>query len=58
MIEKYPLIPLLIFAGALVSTATIGLPVFAGWINWKANKSNNHLPLIERKENIYIKFYL
>tara|TARA_B100001250_G_C19592842_1_gene697117 strand:+ start:216 stop:332 length:117 start_codon:yes stop_codon:yes gene_type:complete len=30
MIEKYPLIPFLIFAGALVSTATIGLPVFAG----------------------------
>jgi len=30
MIEKYPLIPFLIFAGALISTATIGLPVFAG----------------------------
>jgi len=30
MIEKYPLLPFLIFAGALVSTATIGLPVFAG----------------------------
>tara|TARA_B100001250_G_scaffold208973_1_gene179359 strand:+ start:477 stop:584 length:108 start_codon:yes stop_codon:yes gene_type:complete len=30
MIEKYPLLPILIFAGALISTATIGLPVFAG----------------------------
>jgi hypothetical protein len=30
MIKNYPLIPFLIFAGALVSTATIGLPVFTG----------------------------
>jgi len=30
MLEKYPLLPFIIFAGALVSTATIGLPVFAG----------------------------
>ena len=30
MIEKYPLLPFIIFAGALISTATIGLPVFAG----------------------------
>ncbi|ABU24041.1 Conserved hypothetical protein [Prochlorococcus marinus str. NATL2A] len=30
MIKDYPLLPFLIFAGALVSTATIGLPVFAG----------------------------
>jgi len=30
MIEKYPLLPFLIFAGALISTATVGLPVFAG----------------------------
>ena len=30
MIEKFPLLPFIIFAGALISTATIGLPVFAG----------------------------
>tara|TARA_B100000214_G_scaffold323949_1_gene260659 strand:- start:864 stop:971 length:108 start_codon:yes stop_codon:yes gene_type:complete len=30
MIKKYPLLPFIIFAGALISTATIGLPVFAG----------------------------
>jgi len=30
MMKKYPLIPFIIFAGALLSTATIGLPVFAG----------------------------
>tara|TARA_B100000700_G_scaffold317075_1_gene407809 strand:- start:1984 stop:2121 length:138 start_codon:yes stop_codon:yes gene_type:complete len=30
MIEKYPLLPFLLFAGALISTATVGLPVFAG----------------------------
>jgi len=30
MIKNYPLIPFLIFAAALASTATIGLPVFAG----------------------------
>ncbi len=30
MIEKYPLLPFIIFAGALISTATLGLPVFAG----------------------------
>jgi len=30
MIEKYPLLPFLVFAGALIGTATLGLPVFAG----------------------------
>jgi len=30
MIKKFPLLPFIIFAGALISTATIGLPVFAG----------------------------
>jgi len=30
MIKKYPLLPFIIFASALLSTATVGLPVFAG----------------------------
>ena len=44
MIKKYPLIPFLIFAGALISTATIGLPVFAGW----------HRTIIVNFKKIYI----
>jgi len=27
-LKKYPFLPFLIFAGALITTATIGLPVF------------------------------
>jgi len=28
--QDYPLIPFLLFVGALASTAAVGLPVFAG----------------------------
>ena len=38
MIEKYPLLPFIIFAGALISTATLGLPVFSGWSRLESNK--------------------
>ena len=40
MIEKYPLIPFLIFAGALISTATFGLPVF------KHPDANNQIEIL------------
>ena len=31
--KNYPFLPFLIFAGALITTATIGLPVFTSWFN-------------------------
>ena len=49
MIKDYPLLPFLFFAGALISTATIGLPVFAGWEDNLKRFSSKHNNLIKRK---------
>ena len=58
MIEKYPLLPFLIFAGALISTATIGLPVFAGWQKIGFIKISYKIFTLFININLYIiKFY-
>ena len=62
--KNYPFLPFLIFAGALITTATIGLPVFTSWfesisisVNLMASLINKELTVIPHKtlikENLF-----
>ena len=47
--KNYPILPFLIFAGALITTATIGLPVFTSWFKSITISANLMFSIINKE---------